>query len=251
MRIKKLLALALAGTMVFCMTACGDKESKGGNSSDASVDTVLEKFEEFTENMEKNYSSESNMEMKMSASGMSMDMKSTSLSSSYDGVTYTKTTTSMLGIDEVEEEYSITNEDGSVTVASKSADDDEWEVDTIDAEDIEEAASKLDIDKIKDSAKMETKGDNCIVTMEVDAEDMDMADNEMFEDMADMKITVIVTYNTKDEAITEMEIKFDLDALSEAFGALGDVEIEKFEMKVTNIKKNDKPIEIPSEIELD
>ena len=43
----------------------------------------------------------------------------------------------------------------------------------------------------------------------------------------------------------------NLDVLTEALSALGEVEISELEMKITNIKKNDKAIEIPEEIELD
>ena len=110
MKIKKLLALALAGTMVFSMTACGDKEDKaseGGKAKstestesteksnnsvkvdDVSVETVIEKFDEFTKNQDTNYSAETYIKMKMSAAGMEMDMEMTGISSSYDGVTYT------------------------------------------------------------------------------------------------------------------------------------------------------------------
>lgn len=272
MKIKKLLALALAGTMVFSMTACGDKEDKaseGGKAKstestesteksnnsvkvdDVSVETVIEKFDEFTKNQDTNYSAETYIKMKMSAAGMEMDMEMTGISSSYDGVTYTKSSTNMFGEVSEDEEYTITQEDGSIVTASKSVDDDEWDVYTMDADDEEESAPTLDLEKIKKTAKMETKGDNCIVTMEVDAEDLQISDDEMFEGAEDMTVKVIVTYNAKEDAITEMEVEFDMDVLSEAMSALGDIEIDELEMKVTNIKKNTKPIEIPSEIELD
>ena len=254
MKIKKLLALALAGTMVFSMAACGDKkesDKEGAGSGKVTAESVIDKFDDFTKNMEKNYSSETYMKMKMTASGMEMDMEMTGLSTSYDGVTYTKSTTSMLGMKDVSEEYIITKEDGSVVEAYKSADDDEWEIDTYDAEDVEDTESTLDVEEIKKTAKLEEDGDNYIVTMEVDAEDMDISDEEMFEGAEDMKVKVIVTYNSKEEAITEIEIEFDLDVLTEALSALGEVEISELEMKITNIKKNDKAIEIPEEIELD
>ena len=157
----------------------------------------------------------------------------------------------MFGEVSEDEEYTITQEDGSIVTASKSVDDDEWDVYTMDADDEEESAPTLDLEKIKKTAKMETKGDNCIVTMEVDAEDLQISDDEMFEGAEDMTVKVIVTYNAKEDAITEMEVEFDMDVLSEAMSALGDIEIDELEMKVTNIKKNTKPIEIPSEIELD
>ena len=46
-------------------------------------------------------------------------------------------------------------------------------------------------------------------------------------------------------------MKMDLDAINEMMAAFGDVNVEEFTMKMVDIKKNDKPIEIPAEIELD
>ena len=190
------------------------------------------------------------MKLDMSASGMGMTMEATAETTAFDGVSYTKSTTTALGMESVDEEYTIKNEDGSVTTAYKSEDDDEWEVDTVDAEDIEEV-EKLDVEVLKKNATMETKGDDYIVTMEVNASEMNLGENELLGEIEDMKVIVVVTYNAKDKAVTEMEVKFDLEALSEAFAELGDVEIKDFVMKVTDIKKNDKAIEIPAEIELD
>lgn len=262
MRIKKLLALALAGTMVFSMAACGSKDSdKDSNkkteandsaeeSKDVSVDSVVEDFSLFMENMNENFSSKTYMKLNMSASGMAMTMEATADTTAFDGVSYTKSTTTVLGEKSEDEEYTIKNEDGSVTTAYKSADDDEWEVDTVDAADIEEV-QKLDVETLKKNATMETKGDDYIVTMEIDASEMDFGDTDMLGDVSGMKVKVIVTYNAKDKAVTEMEVKFDLEALSEAFAEMGDITIDEFVMKVTDIKKNDKAIEIPAEIELD
>ena len=284
MKIKKLLALALAGTMVLSMTACGDDKesdkksttsaeetsadketSKGGNASEdkhttadnnasadseLSVEDVLDKLEDFTKNKDKNYSAEMYMKMVMSSEGLSFSMESTAASKSYDGVKYTKTTSDSFGEKSVVEEYSITNEDGTVTVASKDAEDDEWDVYT-EINDDEADENTFDVDKIKETATVKQKGDNYIVTMEVDAEDINIADDDTFGDISGMKIKLIVTYNAKKDMITEMEVEFDTDVLTEIFAALGDISVDEVEIKVTNIEVNDEPIEIPSEIELD
>ena len=284
MKIKKILALALAGTMVLSMTACGDDKesdkksatsaketsadketSKGGNASedkdttadnnasadsDLAVEDVLDKIEDFVNNKDKNYSTEMYMKMVMSAEGMSFSMESTAVSKSYDGVKYTKTTSDSFGEKSVDEEYSIINEDGSVTTASKNMEDDEWDVYT-EFNDDEDNESTLDIEKVKETATMKKKGDNYIVTMEVDAEDVNITDDDTFGDISGMKIKLIVTYNVKKDMITEMEVEFDTDVLTEIFAALGDISVDEVEIKITNIEVNDEPIEIPSEIELD
>lgn len=263
MRIKKLVALALAGTMVFSMAACGskkDEKSSGnqavnGEASEVTLDSVLDAFGTFTEEQDKNYSADTSMVMKMKGEGVEVYMDMKASSSSFDGVTYAKTTTKtdMLGedVEEVEESYTITKEDGSVVMATKAVGDEEWDVDTTDAEDVEEVTEKFDIEAAKKTAKMEKDGDNCYVTMNISATEMGLESNELLGDMSDFKVTVKVTYNAKEGAVTEVSVEFDLDALNEMFAALGAVEVTEFSMKVDNIKKNDKVIEIPDEIQLD
>ena len=84
----------------------------------------------------------------------------------------------------------------------------------------------------------------------IDKEECDMDADELMGDMEGFSIKAIVTYNTKDAAITDVEFVFDLEALDEMFGALG-VKVSECTMKMNNIKKTDKAIEIPEEIELD
>lgn len=259
MKIKKLAALALASIMVFSMAACGgskDDKKSASKANDVSVDTVVEAFEAFSKEQDKNYSVDTTMIMKMTSEGMEMNMETFSQSSSYDGVNYTKTTTKMdmagMQQETVDEVYTIEKEDGVVTEATKTSDDEEWEVDTYEIiESDEEEEVKLDVEALKKSAKMETKGDECFVTMEVSGADMDLGDDAMMGDMSDMKLNVVVTYNAKDSAITGMEVKMDLDAINEMMKELGDIEVSEFQIKMENIKKTEKAIEIPAEIELD
>lgn len=261
MKIKRLVALALASTMVFSMAACGDKKDKkssenqavNAETSEELLDTVIEALSKFTEEQDKCYSADTSMSMKMKAEEMDIYMDVIATTSAFDGVTYTKSTskTNMLGEDmeDVSEVYSITKEDGSIVTATKI--DDEWEVEEYDAEDIEEAVEKLDVEAAKKTAKISKDGDNYCVSVDIAAEQMGLGEDELFGDMSDFKVTVKATYNEKESALTKLEVMFDLEALNETLSSLGSVEITEFSMKVENIKKNDKAIEIPAEIELD
>ena len=263
MKIKRLVALALASTMVFSMAACGDKNDKksSGNQavnaeeSEELVDTIIEAISKFTEEQDNCYAADTSMSMKMKAEEMEIYMDVNAHTSAFDGVTYTKSTskTNMLGEDmeDVSEVYSITKEDGSVVTATKVADEDEWEVYEMDAEDIEETLEKLDVEAAKKTAKVSKDGDNYCVEVDVDAAQMGLGEDELFGDMSDFKVTVKATYNEKEKALIKLEVMFDLDALNEMMSSLGSVEITEFTMTVDNIKKNDKAIEIPAEIELD
>ena len=122
-----------------------------------------------------------------------------------------------------------------------------------DAEDVETSEDEMDdfdVEAIKKDAKIETKGDNAIVTMEIAADKVGMDADELMGDMEGFSIKAIVTYNTKDAAITDVEFVFDLEALDEMFGALG-VMVSECTMKMNNVKKTEKAIEIPEEIKLD
>lgn len=285
MKIKKLVALALAGTMVFSMAACGDKGEKktsGGEAtsgseanigsqnnvenesngevnasedSDTSVETVLTAFAKYAENKDNNFSADMVMNIEMEASGLVMKIDSVQTTKSYEGVTYTKSTSKvdMFGEkdESVDETYTITQEDGTVICAVKSSEDDEWDVypefdlDT-------ETESDIDIEELLETAKIEEKGDKCYVTISINAEDMGLSEEDIMTDIPDAKVDVVLTYDTKEEALTEIEIDMDLEIIEEAFAELfGDVKITEFSMKIENIEENDEPIEIPSEIELD
>lgn len=292
MKIKRLVALALAGTMVFSMAACGDKkdndsasetkknvttnneetnkqetnkqetnkqeinsESTNNGADDVLVQKVLEAFAQYAENSEKNYSADMIMKIEMEASGMTMEIDSVQSSSSYDGVTYIKATSKvdMFGEKEesVDETYTITMEDGSVICATKSLDDDEWDVfPEIDLD--EESETDIDVEELLETAQIEKKGDNYYVKISVDAGDMGLSEDDIMSGVSDAKVDVILTYNIDNEAITEIEIDMDWKLIEEAFASLfGEVEITELSMTIENIKKTDKPIEIPAEIELD
>ena len=260
---KKLVALALASTMVFSMAACSDKKDSktsannvaNSAAADVSVETVVDAFDKFVKDQDSDFSYDSTMVMKMEGEGQTVSMEMTGTSVSYDGVTYTKTTTksNMLGESEemVEESYDITKEDGSMISATKTSEDEEWDVEEYEAGDEEsEEMGNLDVEELKKSAKIETKGDNAIVTMEISADQIGMEEDALMGDMEGFSVKAVVTYSAKDSAITNVEFVFDLDALNEMFGALG-VTVSECTMKMDNIKKTDKAIEIPAEIELD
>ena len=263
MKIKRLGALALAGTMVFSMAACGDKgeaKTSGGDkvsneANNVSAETVLEAFAQYSKDDDKNYSADMSMNIDMNVSGMAMKITSTNFASSYDGVTYSKvtSTTNMFGAEEstVDETYTITMEDGTVMCATKSSEDDEWDV----YEDFgldTESDSDINVEELLDSAKIEKKGDNCYVTITMDADEMDLSDDDIMSGIPDAKVDVVLTYNAKEETLTEINVDVDKKIIEEAFGEMfGEVEIAEFSLKIENIKKNDKPIEIPAEIELD
>lgn len=277
MKIKKLVALALAGTMVFSMAACeGKKDDKKGSTNsktkntveDAtdnaskmeadgeSIDRILAKFEEFTKEQDNNYSYGMEMSMKMESEGIEVSMEMDSTSSAYDGVVYSKSNTKSEALGEteeiIEEVYTITKEDGTVVTAMKTAEDDEWYVETEDAEEMEDMEEpNFDIEAIKDATTIEKKGDNYYLTMEISASDMGLDEDELMLGLSEFDVAVVVVYNEKQDEITEVEFKMDLDAINEMMAAFGDVNIEEFTMKMVDIKKNDKPIEIPAEIELD
>ena len=277
MKIKKLVALALAGTMVFSMAACeGKKDDKKGSTNsktkntveDAtdnaskmeadgeSIDRILAKFEEFTKEQDNNYSYGMEMSMKMESEGIEVSMEMDSTSSSYDGVVYSKSNTKSEAFGEteeiIEEVYTITKEDGTVVTAMKTAEDDEWYVETEDAEEMEDMEEpNFDIEAIKDATTIEKKGDNYYLTMEISASDMGLDEDELMLGLSEFDVAVVVVYNEKQDEITEVEMKMDLDAINEMMAAFGDVNVEEFTMKMVDIKKNDKPIEIPAEIELD
>ena len=194
--------------------------------------------------------------MKMQREGIEVSMEMDSTSSSYDGVVYTmsNTKTGVLGETEeiIEEMYTITKEDGTVVTAMKTSEDDEWYVDTEDTVELENVEEpNFDIDAIKDAVKIEKKGDNYYLTMEISAADMGLDEDELMLGLSEFDVAVIVVYNEKQDEITEVEMKMDLDAINEMMAAFGDVNVEEFTMKMVDIKKNDKPIEIPAEIELD
>ena len=124
MKIKKLVALALASTMVFSMAACGDKKSDA-KSSNETVEKVVEAFGEFVKEQDSDFSYDSNMTMKMEGNGQTVTMEMAGTSVSYDGVTYTKSTTKTIMDKEsqevVEESYDIKKEDGSLISATKTS----------------------------------------------------------------------------------------------------------------------------------
>lgn len=287
MKIKKLVALALAGTMVFSMAACGDKEkeksssndttsasenkteadtdagntdagnSDAGNSevSDVSLETVLEAFNAYVETNGKNSSYDTYMAMKMSAEGMTIDMVVDAEIKNYDNVTYTKTTskTSMMGASEetTEEGYRIIKEDGSEVVASRTVGEDEWDMGSITSIDMDLydafSGAEFSADEMKDLATMENNGDECVVTVKYEASEMD---SDMFEGLDGIEMDIIITYNVKEASVTGIAIDFDIDAFNEMNASMG-VTYEELELEMSNIKKLDQPIEVPSEIQLD
>lgn len=258
MKIKKLVALALASTMVFSTAACGgskDDKKSASKANDVSVATVVEAFDEFFTEQDSNYTYDSIMAMKMEGMGESVTVKTKSTSASYDGVTYTKTTTKNIMPDAteevVEESYDITKEDGSFVSATKTSEDEEWDVVEYESDDEDsEEIPELDVEALKKAAKIEYKGDDAIVTMEISADQVGMGTDELMGDMDGFSVKTIITYNSKNKAIANVEFVFDLESLNEVFGALG-LKFSECSMKLENIKKTEKAIEIPAEIELD
>ena len=271
MKIKRLAAMALAGTMVFSMAACSDsgkKESnnattnnettkdEGGNNEagNVPVEDVIEAYKMYVENDGKNYSYNTTQISDVDAEGFSVYMEEYIEAKSFDNVTYTKTTykTNLLGTDEeyVEEALIIVKEDGSEVRASKSGDEDEWSVGVITTSEliVLEALNdrEVNVDEVKKSAKMESKGDECYVTMKLETDEVEIEDKT-----GSFKADVIVTYNTKENVITDIEYIFDLESINEYFSDLDNMVYNELEVKINNIKKMDKPIEIPAEIELD
>ena len=257
MKLKKLLALALASTMVFSMAACGDKkesDKKTGNVDKVTVETVLEAFKQYTENDDECYSYDMIMTMKIEAAEMSIELDSEQNVKANGGVKYVKdtSTTSMLGESDstVTETYTITKEDGTVIEATKEASDDEWDVYEVYEE--EDAENKVDIEELAKSAKIENDGHNYYVTATVNADEMGLTESGMMEDAEDVSVDVIITYNAKEKDITAIDIDMDQEIIESLFSALlGEVEVKEFTMKMENIKKCDETIEIPSDIELD
>lgn len=254
MKLKKLAALAMVGTMVLGMAGCGGSEEK---AKDVSVDTVVEAFDTFMKEQNESYYYETSFVTKIMSGDNEVYMDLQGTSNAYDGVWHQTSIgkTNMFGedVESSEEIYVIKKKDGSVVTASKEAEDDEWYVDTDDAEDVEEETKlQLNVEDIKKTAKMETKGDNCYVTMQVDPEAVDVDFTTMGNsDMADVKLQVKVTYNMKEEAIKNIEMGFDMDTLNNSSDSGNSAKVTEFSVKVENIKKNTKAIEIPSEIELD
>lgn len=195
------------------------------------------------------------MAMKMEGMGESVTVETKSTSASYDGVTYTKTTTKNIMPDAteevVEESYDITKEDGSLVSATKTSEDEEWDVVEYESDDEDsEEIPELDVEALKKAAKIEYKGDDAIVTMELSADQVGMGTDELMGDMDGFSVKTIITYNSKNKAIANVEFVFDLESLNEVFGALG-LKFSECSMKLENIKKTEKAIEIPAEIELD
>jgi hypothetical protein len=200
MKIKKLLALGLAGMMVFSMAACGDKKDsdKGSGKGDkVTVETVLESFKKYTDEDDKSYAYDMIMSMKIEASEMAIEMESEQNVKANGGVKYVKDTssTNMLGEsqDSVTETYTITKEDGTVIEATKEAGDDEWDVYETEVE--EEEESEIDIEDLAKTAKIENDGHNYYVTATVSAEDMGITEDGMMEGVEDTSVDVVITYN--------------------------------------------------------
>ena len=258
MKIKKLLALGLVGTMVFSMAACGgskDSDKGADKTGDVTVETVLEAFDKYTDESDTGYSYDMIMSMKIEAEEMSVEMDSKQTIMAYDGVKYTKesTTTSMLGMDDesVTETYLIKMEDGTVIEATKDADDDEWDVYETEIEE-DDSESKLNVEELAKTAKIEKDGNNYLVTATVNAEEMGLTEEGMMEGLEDTTVEVVITYNAKQKDITSIDVNMDKEIMEALFSALlGEVEVKELTIKVENIKKSDKAIEIPSEIELD
>lgn len=270
MKIKRLVAMALAGTMVLCMVACSDtdkkassnatennetvKDENGNNeNSNVSVEDVIEAYKLYVENDGKNYSYDTLQISDIEAEGLSIYVEEDIETKSYDNVTYTKTKykTNIMGSDEeyVEESLIIVKEDGSEVVASKSDDDEKWNVGVITTSEliVLEALNdkEVNVEEVKKSAKMESKGDECYVTMKLETSEVDIEG-----ETGSFEVDVIVTYNTKENAIAAIEYEFDLESINEYFLRLDNMTYEKLEVKIDNIQKMDKPIEIPEEIEL-
>lgn len=260
MKLKKLVALTLASVMVFSMAACSSKEKtkSGTDASDetlsaedeAILNTVIDEFALFRDGKSSNYSSDCVMAIEMTVTGVALGMEMDWNSSSYEGVSYSKTTTKVIALGQeqktVVESYSINNDDGTIKTAEKNNEDDGWTVTTSTKKDSDD----IDIEAIRKTATMTKDGDNYYVTMDISADDMGISDTELFASTEGLTIQVVVTYNASEKMITEFDANIDLEVLSQMFAELGEVEITGFSMKINNIKKNDKPIEIPEEIEL-
>lgn len=271
MRIKRLVAMALAGTMVFSIVACSDakkkessnattnnettKDEEGNNgTSNVPVEDVIEAYKMYMQNDGKNYTYNTTMSTKIQTGGLSIYIEQYLETKSYDNVTYIKTTskTNLTGTDNVyvEESLRIEKEDGSEVVASKTEDDENWSVGVITTSklDLFEALKEqeLNVDELKKSAKMESKGDECYVTIKLETGEMETnGETGSFE--ADVKIT----YNTKQNAIIGIDVGFDLESINEFYSSMVDMVYDELVVKIDSIKKTDKPIDIPDEIEID
>ena len=238
MKIKKLVALALASTMVFSMAACGDKKSDA-KSSNETVEKVVEAFGEFVKEQDSDFSYDSNMTMKMEGNGQTVTMEMAGTSVSYDGVTYTKSTTKTIMDKEsqevVEESYDIKKEDGSLISATKTSLDEEWDVEEYDAEDVETSEDEMDdfdVEAIKKDAKIETKGDNAIVTMEIAADKVGMDADEL------MMMALDAGADDFSEEDDMYEILTDPDAFEEVRSSLEKSGVPMLSAEVTMIPQN-------------
>ena len=257
MRIKKLLALALAGTMVFSMAACsGNKDGKSGSgSSEVTAKTVLEAFEEYQDGEKFCFSYDMIMDMKFSAAGMEFVSSSVQATKEGKGVKYIKETSKSNFMGELEESvsetYTITKEDGTVIEASKDVEDDEWDVTPILSTD-EDDKNKYDIEEMEKTAKIENDGDMYYVTSTITAEQMGIAEDDMMAGLEDSEIEIVIAYDGKAGELKSIDINMDKKLIETVFSALlGEVEVTEFTMKIENIEKLDGEIEIPAEIELD
>lgn len=260
MKLKKLVALTLASAMVFSIVACSniEKTKSGEDTSEETLsaedviilNTVIDEFALFRDSENSNYSSDCVMAIEMTVTGVALGMEMDWNSSSYEGVSYSKTTTKVIALGQeqktVVESYSINNDDGTITTAEKNNEDDGWTVTTSAKKDSDD----IDIEAIKKTATMTKDDDNYYVTMEIAADDMGINDTELFASAEDFTIQVTVTYDANEKVIKAFDANIELEVLSQLFAELGEVEITGFSMRIDNIEKNDKPIEIPEEIEL-
>ena len=319
MKIKRLAAIALAGTMVFSMAACsGDKKDKssgenttsgseitsseeantdksdegenkdkeadtkqegkveqeetsakeeetnkeketaskdkGSTSSDASLEDVINGFIEYLDCDGKNYTFDSYLATKMKSEGIDIDMQVDMLTKSYDNVTYTKMVTkfNMMGFNEeyAEETYVINKEDGTQVVATKEVSEDEWQIGVSSTIEFDLynmlKEQKLELKELMNMAKVEKNGSESCVKFTIETEEVT---NELYGEISSVKIDVIVTYDENAGVVTGIALECDVDSFNELIAKFGDISYDKMEMKIENIKKTDKPINVPAEID--
>ena len=321
MKIKRLAAIALAGTMVFSMAACSDNKDKHSseettNSSkitsvdeenankadgvdkadkeeetkqepnvdkedtsvkedeekqeetkeeetskdkgtargDASVEDIVNGFIEYLDSDGKNYTYDSYMYTKMESEGVVIDMQVDMFTKSYDNITYTKMVTKfdMMGLNEefAEESYVINKEDGTQVVATKEVAEDEWQVGVSTSIEFDLynmlKEQKLELNELTKFAKVEKNGTESRVIFTIETGEVS---HELYGELNSVKIDVVITYDENEGAIKAIAIECDIDSFNELLAKLGDVSYEKMEMKIYNIEKTTKPIDVPAEIE--
>lgn len=277
MKIKRLVALAMASTIVISMSACSDKKTVSSNNQvgnqaandsedilkDVSLDVVLNSFKEFIENEEKNYSVVMSSVVAAEYSGSPIESDIISSVSFYDGVTYSKSvgTTNMYGKKEdiSTESYTIIKEDGSQVEATKETNANEWDVTVYSAEQmakfdmLPEETEKMDVEELKKSANLENKGEECYVTLKLDGGYIDQSGSYSSDSGNGFAVDVTIVYNKKDAMITDIDMIYNVDELNRMYANMGleGTTYSEYSMKYANIKKLNNPIEIPAEISID